>query len=336
MTSANQSKRSIGRRYSGKRPVDIGAPADDALPYDVVVSIASHDSLDALCGCLSTLPAACSGLRWKAVVLQNVPNPQDRVIEERFPWVTVHRNRHPRGFGANHNVVLGSVVDANSSRYALVLNDDTSLSSGAVTSLVADADAHPRRAAVGPATYSPDGSVQAVYLSFPTRLRSLLASALPSVRRAAPIADGRGWLQGSCLLLRVEALRNVGLFDPRFFLFFEDIDLCRRLWGSGWQVAVCRTASITHAAHATVSRPDLVGPMQRQMLRSQYLYGRKHFGSPAATLLAQWTRLCLLLRGLSRLVFRRARNPPGGADSRYLFALARYRPSDPLPHERLS
>lgn len=305
----------------------------EATSLDVVVSIASHDSVDTLLECLSTIPSACKGLRWDVTVVQNIPPSEDPAIENQFPWAKVVRNAYPQGFGANHNTVLTPLLYSERARYALVLNDDTQLSPSSITALVAHANANPDVGVVGPLTYWPDGKEQPTYYSFPTRSRSLIASVFPRVTSSTPTTRGQGWLRGSCLLFRLAALSEIGLFDTRFFLFFEDIDICARLWKANWKVAVCDDAAITHSAHTTVSRSDLIGAMERQLLRSQYLYHRKYNGRLFAYILSQWNRLGLLARAGGRAVSRPDPHSPRRTGILHLVRLATYRPSRPLPHE---
>jgi hypothetical protein len=135
------------------------------------------------------------------------------------------------------------------------------------------------------------------------------------------------------MLLRVGALQEIGVFDTRFFLFFEDTDICARLWENGWCVSVCYGAAITHSAHSTVSRAELVGAMERQLLRSQYLYHQKHSGPFIAYLLAQSSRFGLVLRAAVQSVSRSGGWSERRAVVARLLSLAAYQPRDPLTHE---
>ena len=82
--------------------------------------------------------------------------------------------------------------------------------------------------------------------------------------------DRRGWLSGSCLLLRRKAFEAVGGFDPAYFMYFEDVDLAARLTAAGWPASTCRPRSSCHTGgHATARTPAL---MQRAHHRSAYRY----------------------------------------------------------------
>jgi len=117
-------------------------------------------------------------------------------------------------------------------------------------------------------------------------------------------------------------------------LFFEDVDLAARLYASGWAVDVCNESSVIHIGHETITQPELRLPMERQMLRSSYLYFKKHHGLFAAIVVVASTQGGLLLRAIGKQVRARTAADDGSrVTARYLFRLARYLPTVPLPHE---
>ncbi|MGH9276706.1 MAG: glycosyltransferase family 2 protein, partial [Acidimicrobiales bacterium] len=284
---------------------------DPSTVLDVEVSVVNHDGGDLTRACLMTLPAACEGLRWHATVVDNasVDGSADRLAGQ-FPDVTLMRNRDRHGFGANQNQVIAPVVESGSARYVLVLNNDTQLAEGCVAALVRHADDNPALGAVGPLTFNTDGSRQPSSFRFPSLAKAVLADARPKHAALGCTETDRGhlWLGGACLLLRADALRTVGPFDTRFFLFFEDIDLAHRLWAAGWESAVCPEASIVHHNHQTVTRDELHLAMGRQVRRSYYLYVEKYHGPISAHGVAALGRLALLARavkaGVAGRVFR--------------------------------
>jgi GT2 family glycosyltransferase len=84
------------------------------------------------------------------------------------------------------------------------------------------------------------------------------------------------WLSGSCLLLRREALRQAGLLDESFFLYFEDTDLCRRIRDHGWKVVFCPMAKLIHYSGQSVKENILAGLVAYR--QSQIYFARKHYG----------------------------------------------------------
>lgn len=312
---------------------EAGSPLENQAELDVVISVVSHNNPALVRTCLRSMEGACAGLRWTAVVVENMPRAGPPLTAE-FPWARVVKNDIPVGFGQNHNAVLERVVASDLARYVLVLNDDTELHAGSIAALVRHADEHRILGATSPRLLWPDGTRQQSLYSFPTLPRAVRAAFNPRRLPDVPIQIGPGWLRGACLLLRTEALRRVGLFDTQYFLFFEDVDLAARLYAAGWEVDVCEASSVIHLGHETITQPELRLPMDRQMLRSGYLYFKKHRGKVAAAVLVASGRCGLLLRAIaSRFRADEAADHARQASASYLFSLARYVPTVPLPHE---
>jgi hypothetical protein len=254
------------------------------------------------------------------------------MVEAEFGDVTLLRNTCRLGFSANHNQVIKPVLDDCLARYVLILNEDTELFPGAVEEMVRWADARPSVGIVGPVIVGTHGARQPSAFPPPCIRSHVGRMLLPSL--PPPTATSGFWLNGSCLLVRAEALRQVGSLDERFFIFFEDTDLCVRFLRRGWDSKVCESAQIMHHGHQTVAQPELGSTMERQMVRSAYLYFDKHRGPTVAELVLWLVRGALLARALGALLesvgrSRRSRR----SDARLLVALASFDPRRPLPHE---
>lgn len=249
------------------------------------------------------------------------------------PSAEVIRSEGRRGFGANHNLVLKPRIDDGMADYVLVLNDDTELDPNAVTALVRYANDHPDVGLVGACVRDPAGGQVAPYFAWPSLWEQAARAALPRLARST--SRSSGWLTGSCLLVRTTALRQVGPFDPAFFLFFEETDLCLRMIRAGWRLALCREATLVHHAHQTTSRINRDAQVERQFLRSQYLYFEKHHGRLAARLLSYLVRAAMAARTAKMLVEAGARRDraAAAADIATLWALARSRPAQPTVFE---
>ncbi len=309
-----------------------GGTATAVDPVDVEISIVDHENREMVRTCLRTLPAACVGVTWRATVIDNVSGDGSlEMLAAEFPEVAVVANRVRRGFGANHNQVVRRCVEDGSARYVLVLNDDAEVGASAVTRMVGTLDRDQALGAVVPNVVDGDGRPTATRLAYPSARSWLRADRYDITELPDP---GRGWLQGSCLLLRVDAMRQVGGFDERFFLFYEDVDLSARLAEAGWGLGVCPEATVVHHGHATVLRPGIAHTTPRQSLRSRYLYYAKHVGPGRATLLSAVGRTVLLARAARRTVaWVRTRDPESRAQAADLLVLARFNPRRPLPHE---
>ncbi|MBK0870675.1 MULTISPECIES: glycosyltransferase family 2 protein [unclassified Saccharopolyspora] len=185
--------------------------------------------------------------------------------------------------------------------WVVISNADVEWQPGALDELLAAADRWPRGGAFGPLINEPDGSVYPSARLLPSLGRGAGHAAFsrvwpdnPWTRAYRQSESGirerkAGWLSGSCLLLRREAFDSVDGFDPRYFMYFEDVDLGDRLGGKGWLNIYVPSARITHiGGHATSRNP---GPMLTEHHRSAYRYlADRHRG-------AAWAPLRIGLRG---------------------------------------
>ncbi|HZO87533.1 MAG TPA: glycosyltransferase family 2 protein [Chthonomonadaceae bacterium] len=271
----------------------------EARRPDVTVSIVNTNNCALLEKCLESLFEQTSpALSMEVYLVDNVSTDGSReMVRARFPAVRLIGNERREGFGANHNKVLR----VGRGRYFLVLNEDTVILDRAIEKLVAFADRHPEAGIVGPKTFNPDGTLQDTCVRFPTLLRQLrhilfqryadycVLSYPPAIHDTAADVE---WLRGSCLLVRREALEQVGLLDERFFIFYEEVDWCYRMRQAGWRNLLCPEAHIIHIGKQTVQRGGTGGiAMAAQMTLSEYLYFDKHYPRVAGP---AWRLLMLL------------------------------------------
>lgn len=305
------------------------ADALRAQPVDVEVSIVTLGALDRLVMCVGGLADACEGLSWRLTIIDNAPQRQDlAAVLAAVPSATVIRSEGRRGFGANHNLVLMPRINDGQARYVLVLNDDTELDPKAVAALVGYADARPDVGLVGARVRDAAGRYETPRVPWPSLRQEAARAALPRLTGSANSSSG--WLEGPCMLLRTTALREVGPFDAAFFLFYEDTDLCLRMVRRGWRLGLAEEATLVHHAHHTISLINWDAQVERQVLRSQYLYFEKHHGRLAARLLSYFVRGAMAARTAKMLVEAVARRDRAAADEAgTLWALARCHPAKP-------
>ena len=301
---------------------------------DVFVSLVNTDNRDVLRRCLASLRAAAENLVMEVAVLDNASSDGSaEMVAAEFPWATLRRNQRRLGFSANHNQLLRPALDSGKFRHLLILNEDTVLDPGSVARLAACLDRRPDLGAVGPLIRGVDGETQPSYFRFPSASTQVLAAVGLGVQEQAPGLPG--WLNGSCVLVRAAALREVGALDERFFIFFEDTDLGLRLLRAGYGSDVCPEATILHLGHSTVAKPAHGSAFERQMHRSRHLYLAKHRGQAAAHLSTVGVRAGLAARatkaGVAGLV---GRDPEERLLARQLAGLAGYNPWVSLPHEQ--
>ena len=161
------------------------------------------------------------------------------------------------GFGwANNRGIQRLMRSVEPPRYIHALNPDTEVEADAVAYLAQYLDQHPRVAAVGSQLLSMDGSRVGSAFSFPSIrgefARAAATRALERLFHIPPIsietdeAAEVDWVTGGSVMLRVEALRQVGLFDEGFFLYNEEVELMWRLRKAGWSVAVEPRSRVRH------------------------------------------------------------------------------------------
>jgi N-acetylglucosaminyl-diphospho-decaprenol L-rhamnosyltransferase len=247
---------------------------------DLSVSIVNTNSRDLLLACLESL----RGEHVEVVVLDNASEDGSaEAVRERFPDIRLIAQEFRAGFGANHN----TVIRATSGRYVYVLNEDTTSDDWGFARMTGHLDANPRVAALGPRLVYPDGCHQDSAWRFPTP--AVAALGLLTLGKVA-VKQSHGsatrcvdWLTGAALLLRREALDQVGPFDEGFFLYSEEVDLQVRLRRAGWEVQYFPEVTVVH--HESQFSAEIPERRINEMWRSRHRYWRKHH-SPAGARIA--------------------------------------------------
>ncbi len=214
----------------------------------ITVSIVSHGQAALVEALLRDL-AALRRIDLRIVVTLNIPEqpPADHGLAVQ--WI---RNPARLGFGANHNQALRRSQD----EYFCILNPDVRLPRDPFPALLAALSAD-RIALAAPQVVAEGGRVENSARHFPT-LASLAAKALG----AAPALDypdakepfSPDWVAGMFMLAKRTAFESVGGFDERYFLYYEDVDLCRRMRLKGWDIRLVSSATVVHEARRTSHR----------------------------------------------------------------------------------
>ena len=294
-------------------------PADPAPPHRpgarqpigvVVVTFSPGDRLD---GFLDTLDKATTR-RYSVVLADNgsVDGSPERAALR--PDVVLLRTGGNIGYGRAMN--LG--VPQAPGDWVVLANPDLRWEPGALDVLIEAAERWPQAGSLGPAILAPDGTLYPSARALPSLGRGI-GHALcgwwwPSNpwtagyrrERGTPVEGPAGWLSGSCLLVRRAAFNRVGGFDPGYFMYFEDLDLCERIGAAGWQNVYVPSAVVCHEGGYSTSRnaPAMVAAHHASAWR--YL-SRRYAGW-------RWLPVRLVLRaGLrARLMLARRFSQVGG------------------------
>ena len=265
-----------------------------AVP-DVSISLVNANSREFLLACLESL----DGVEAEVVVLDNASEDGSvAAVRERFPGVRVIEQRYRAGFGANNN----TVIRATNGRYVYLLNADTTSDDWGLGRMVAYLDANPRVAALGPRLVYPDGRQQASAWRFPTpgvAARGLVTlGRLGVVQSTGSVARDVDWVTGAALLVRREALDEVGVFDEGFFMYSEETDLCLRIRRAGWRIRYFPDVTVVH--HQPWSSSGIPERRINEMWRGRHRYWSKHHSALGVRVAAVCTGAQYAARALLR------------------------------------
>jgi GT2 family glycosyltransferase len=256
---------------------------------DISIIIVNWNTRELLRKCLKSVEATVQGLAYETIVVDNASaDGSEAMLGEQFPRVRLIANPENRGFGAANNQAMRLMAG----RYALLLNSDTVLADNAVRELFEFMERTPDAAMVCGQLLNADGSRQNSIAAFPSLLTLLTNMPLlevlfpkrfPSKRYAypGPIEVDSGI--GACLMVRKRAIDAVGMFDERYFFFFEETDWARQMRAAGWKIFHVPAALVYHLQGQSIG-----GSIRSRIefYRSRYQYFQK-WESPSVYRLAR-------------------------------------------------
>lgn len=251
----------------------------------VSVIIVSWNTRQITCDCLGSIYEQTQNIQFEVIVVDNASSDDSVVtIKRDYPEVILLENKKNLGFAAANN--QGMTIAKG--RYVLLLNSDTVVSDNAIAKTVAFADKHTEVAIVGCRVINPDMSLQPTCFMFPSILNMLLSSTYLYKLFAKNRFFGREqitwWsrdtvrevdvVTGCFMLVRREALEQVGMMDERFFVYGEETDWCYRFKQAGWKVMFTPDVEIIHLGGQ--SSKQVVSKMVLQLRGSLLLFFMKH------------------------------------------------------------
>jgi GT2 family glycosyltransferase len=271
-----------------------------AVAVEISFCVVNTEQRELLLRCLDAIAAEREALPFETevLVLDNASGDGSATAARRHPTTTdVIALRRRRGKGENDTALLQRARG----RYALLLNEDSELSPGAVATLHDALEARPDAGAAGARLLRPDGTVQPSAWRFPTPLTALVG-ALFLHRRLTVQSRGQrtravDWAQSAALLVRTDAARAIGWFDPAFFVYSDEVDFCRRLRDAGWRTLYVPAASAVH--HEQLSTGPVPERRIVELSRNRDRYMRKHHSAPAAAVVRVLTAWAYAVRSLA-------------------------------------
>ena len=281
-----------------------------SLPVLSVV-IPSWNTKDHLAACLFALERADLPPAEIIVVDNASEDGSPEMVAERFPETRLVRNERNEGFakGSNQGIRLSEGA------YVLLLNSDTEVAPDAIRRLLDFLEENDAYGAAAPRLTDSDGATQRTVQAFPN-LRTLFFFSTPLERwmpnsRELRRYFMRDWSQetsadvdqppAACLLLRRAALDQVGLFDEELWLFYNDVDLSRRLGAAGWKTRYLAEAAVVHHVGASTRK---FGAFVPEWQKNRLAYYRKHHGRAAGFLVKASVAFTFADWSLKQLVAR--------------------------------
>lgn len=250
-------------------------PAFEEPPF-ISISVVSHGQGNLVGEALADLAHFADSLPLEIILTRNIPERMPFSTED-FPYpIKLVENASTKGFGANHNAAFQLAEG----KWFCVMNPDIRMPENPFPLLIEEIGRQ-QGAVIAPAVLSPVGHIEDSVRRFPTPF-SLAGKLLgrSDGRYSFGVGDETfpaDWVGGMFMLFRAEDFRCVGGFDEGFFLYYEDVDICARLWKAGRRVLACPRVQVIHDA--------------RRASRRNLRYMRWHAGSMARYLAKHWLRL---------------------------------------------
>jgi GT2 family glycosyltransferase len=297
-----------GGRYNRLSKIGLSTlPAAQDYMYEASVIIVSFNTKAVLRECLESVARESDGLQIETLVVDNdSTDGSPELVEHEFPWVRVLRSSVNLGFGAANNLA----IRAAQGRYIILLNSDAFLCPGSLRTALNNMNLHPAVALAGARLVGRDFSWQPSARMFPSVLNEALvltglAAKFPKSRFfgrfdktwADPSEPTQiDWVPGAFSIIRTTVLDEVGLFDPRFFMYSEEVDLCRRIKRAGYKIWYWPDIQVIHIGGESsrqIKDLELSSSGSTQLIlwrmRSTLLYSRKHHGTKVW--LTKWLEL---------------------------------------------
>lgn len=267
------------------------------------IVIVNWNTRELLEQCLCSVYASPPPGNFEVWVVDNASQDGSRdMVLDKFPSVHLLANDDNPGFARANNLALRKACG----RYILLLNPDTVVMPGAFETLISFMEETPEAGGAGSRLVNPDRTLQVSCYPRPTLFREFWRmfhldmiwhlGKYPMKRWSLEKSQEVDVLMGACLILRCEALEQVGFLDEDYYIYSEEVDLCYRLQQAGWRLYWVPKAQVIH--YGGQSTQQVAQEMFLRLYQGKILYFRKHYGRLAV----QIYKVILYAASLWRLV----------------------------------
>lgn len=302
----------------------------------LLIVIVNYRSADLTIQCLESLQPEVEPLKGCQIVVVENASGEAAILKAAIAsrrwdsWCSLVESPENRGFAAGNNVAIAPALAQDClPEYILLLNPDTIVRPGALLALLQFMETHPACGIAGSRLEERDGTVQCSAFRFPSvlgefengaqtgpisrLLRNSVVAQPPPAQNA--VVD---WVAGASMIVRREVFQQVGLLDSGFFMYFEEVDFCKRVAVAGWQ---CWYVPESRVVHLVGQSSGVTDPNQRHKRRPAYWFQsrQRYFarhGGCLRSLAADFACLIGTAIHLSRCLVSR-RDP--GLPSRFVF-----------------
>ncbi|MBM4348311.1 MAG: glycosyltransferase family 2 protein [Deltaproteobacteria bacterium] len=249
---------------------------------DLSIIIVNWNTRDLLIQCLKSLKQILERLKIEIFVVDNGSMDGSlEMVRAEFPEVILIDNPSNLGFARANNQALR----LSKGKYTLLLNPDTQVKEGAIETLKAFMDIHPKAGVIGAQLLNSDGSKQNSIANFPSLatellnkslLRRLFPEQFPGKESTYSMPIEVDSVIGACLMVRREAMKQVGLLDEDYFLFLEETDWCYRIRRAGWKIYHHPRAEVYHFQGKSAEKDKKRAKVE--YYRSRYQFFKKNRG----------------------------------------------------------
>lgn len=258
------------------------------------IVIVNYQGVKHTLSCVASIRAFPPSCAYEIIVVDNGSSvAEGEELKQHLPDCTIVFSGMNLGFGGANNLGAGQAKG----EILFFLNNDTVLTSDIFAPLVDSLDRDATRGLVGPSLRNADGTFQVSFGLFPTVIGEWETRRLGRRFNARSVEANKiverwmcQWISGAAMMVRKECFDRLGGFDPSYFMYFEDVDLCYRAKQGGWEVWYESDCSLIHLGGMSYSSGDAL--IRKEYRRSQLRYYDKFCSRPQRVLL----RLYLLLK----------------------------------------